>query len=256
MINLTVAHGIATLTIDRPERRNAVDTMTAEALYEAWGRIDGDPEIKVTVLTSTDCGTFSAGMDLKEASEIRRTRNVDVLSMLRDPFMERMGAVRKPVIAAMTGDFAGAGMLMAVLADLRVGLAGTTGGIPEAQRGRGSPWAVPMLWMVPQALFMEMVLTGEMMPIEHLHRLGFVNYVEATPDAVRVRAARIANRIRDNAPLSVEAGKASIRAAAALGRDAGLAEAKRLHEAVYDSLDAEEGPRAFAEKRAPVWRGR
>lgn len=253
---VAVEDGIATISINRPERRNAIDTETAERLFEAWEEVDRTEAIKVAILTSSDCGTFSAGMDLKEAAEIRRDRGVDVLTLLRDPFMERMRAVRKPVIAAMTGHFAGAGMMMAVHADLRVALAGTSGGITEVQRGRGSPWAVPMLWMVPQALFAEMALTGDMVAAETLHHHGFLNYVEPDPDAVRARARALAARIRDNAPLSVSAAKWSIRAAQDLGCEAGLAEAKGLHEVVYGSEDAQEGPRAFAEKRRPVWTGR
>lgn len=251
-----VADGIATLTINRPARRNAIDTDTAERLFAAWEAVDADPAVKVAVLTSSDCGTFSAGMDLKEAAEIRRERGVDILSVMRDPFMERMGIVKKPVIAAMTGHFAGAGIMMAVHADLRVAMAGTSGGITEVQRGRGSPWAVPMLWMLPQGLFTEMALTGEMVAAETLRRCGFINYVEPDPEAVRARARSLAIRIRDNAPLSVTAAKASIRAAMDLGCEAGLKEAKRLHEVVYASDDAQEGPRAFAEKRAPNWAGR
>ncbi|MDB5591708.1 enoyl-CoA hydratase-related protein [Enterovirga sp.] len=251
-----VDQGIATITLNRPERRNAINVATANRLRELWDEIDADPAVRVVIVTSADCGTFSAGMDLKEAAEIRRERGVDVLDLVRDPFMERMRAVEKPLVAAMTGHFLAAGIMMAVNCDLRVGLAGTVGGITEVQRGRGSPWAVPMLWMLPQAVFSELALTGEPMSIERLQGLGFINYVEPTPDAVRARASALAGRIRDNAPLSVGAAKASIKAAMALGCDAGIAESKRLHVPVYASEDAKEGPRAFAERRAPAWTGR
>lgn len=255
-LRFTVDTGIATIAINRPERRNAIDTRTADLLYNCWETIDCDEAIRVAILTSSDCGTFSAGMDLKEAAEIRRERDVDILSVIRDPFMERMRALRKPLIAAMTGHFAGGGFLLALNCDLRIGAAGTSGGITEVQRGRGSPWAVPLLWTLPQAIFMEMALAGDMVSIERLHHFGFINYVEPTPEAVRSRAAGLAGRIRDNAPLSVGAAKASILAASELGSTRGLEEAKRLHEPVYASEDAKEGPRAFAEKRKPRWAGR
>ena len=106
-------------------------------------------------------------------------------------------------IAAMTGHFAAGGMVLSLNSDLRVGLAGTKGGITEAKLGRGSPWAVPMLWLLPQPLLMELTLTGELLEVERFHALGFVNYVEPTPDAVRQRACQLAARIRDNAPLIV-----------------------------------------------------
>jgi enoyl-CoA hydratase/carnithine racemase len=251
-----VESGIASITLNRPERRNALSIAAAERLYQIWGEIDADDSVRVVVLTAADCGTFCAGMDLKEAAEIKRERNCDILDVLTDPFYERMRSVSKPIIAAMTGHFAAGGMVLALNSDLRVGLAGTKGGITEAKLGRGSPWAVPMLWMLPQPILLEMTLTGEMVDIERLHALGFVNYVEPTPDAVRQRAYQLAARIRDNAPLTVQAGKASLLAAMSLGCEGGFARAKEIYKPVYASEDAQEGPRAFAEKRAPRWHGR
>ena len=251
-----VDSGIATITLNRPERRNALSIAAAERLHQIWGEIDADDSVRAVVLTAADCGTFCAGMDLKEAAEIKRERNCDILDVLTDPFYERMRSVKKPIIAAMTGHFAAGGMVLSLNSDLRVGLAGTKGGITEAKLGRGSPWAVPLLWMLPQAILLEMTLTGEMVDIERLHALGFVNYVEPTPDAVRERALQLATRIRDNAPLTVQAGKASLLAALSLGCNAGFARAKEIYKPVYASEDAQEGPRAFAEKRPPRWLGR
>lgn len=251
-----VTDGVATITLNRPKRRNALSIAAAGRLHALWGVIDADDSVRVVILDATDCGTFCAGMDLKEAAEIKRTRGVDILDVLQDPFYERMRHVTKPIIAAMTGHFAGGGMVLALNADLRVGLAGTMGGITEAKIGRGSPWGVPLVWMLPQAVLMEMTLTGEMLSVERLQQLGFVNYVEPTADGVRQRARRLAVRIRDNAPLSVQVGKESILRAMTLGCDAGFEAAKELYKRVYSSQDAQEGPRAFAEKRAPCWVGR
>lgn len=251
-----VADGIATITLNRPAQRNALSIAANERLFRIWAQVDGDQAVRVVVLTSADCGTFCAGMDLKEAAQVKAERGVDILEVLPDPFYERMRTVAKPIIAAMTGHFAAGGMVLALNSDLRVGLAGTRGGITEAKLGRGSPWAVPLLWMLPQALLMEMTLTGELVPIEQLHALRFVNYVEATPDAVRARARQLAVRIRDNAPLTVQASKASLVAAMSLGCEAGVTQAKELFRPVYASEDAQEGPLAFAQKRAPLWKGR
>jgi len=242
--------------LNRPERRNALSIAAAQRLFQLWDEIDSDEAIRVVVLTSADCGTFCAGMDLKEASQIMQGRDCDILDLVPDPFYERMRSVTKPVIAAMTGHFAAGGMLLAANSDLRVGLAGTKGGITEARLGRGSPWAVPLLWAMPQAVLMEMVLTGELVDIERFRALGFVNYVEPTPDRVRDRAYELAARIRDNAPLTVRAGKASLLAGMSLGCDAGFQRAKEIHKPVYASADAREGPRAFTEGRVPRWQGR
>jgi enoyl-CoA hydratase/carnithine racemase len=251
-----VSNGIATITLNRPARRNALSVAMAERMYALWEAVDADDAIKVAIVTAADCGVFCAGMDLAEAAAIRQERDVDILDVLRDPFYERMRAIRKPVIAALNGHFTAAGMVLALNADLRVGLAGTCGGIAEVRVGRGTPWAVPMLWMLPQAVLLEMLLTGELLPVERLHAVGFVNYIEPTPEAVRERALALAAAIVRNAPLSVRAAKAGVRLGAALGAEAGLAASKELHKAVYASEDAREGPRAFAEKRTPIWKGR
>tara|TARA_R110002072_G_scaffold154132_10_gene303837 strand:+ start:2549 stop:3334 length:786 start_codon:yes stop_codon:yes gene_type:complete len=248
--------GIATLTLNRPERRNALSVGAANRLYDLWSEVDRRDDIRVAILTSAPCGTFCAGMDLKEAAELREQQGVDILSLIRDPFHDRMRAVRKPIVAAMTGHFSAGGFMLALNCDIRVGMVGTSGGITEAKVGRGCPWAMPVLWQLPQAVVMEMILGAEMINIERFYSLGFINFVESDAEAVMRRAKGIAERIRDNAPLSVLAGKESVLRTIDLGCAAGIEEAKRIHEVVYSSEDAQEGPRAFSEKRAPVWQGR
>lgn len=255
-IEVSVEEGIATVLINRPDRKNALSVAAANGLADAWDRIEADSNIRAVILTSADCGVFSAGLDLKEAAEIARNEQIDILSRMRDPFHERMRTCSKPIIAAMTGSLMAGGMMLSLMCDLRVGLKGTKAGITEVKIGRGSPWAAPALYMLPQAILMEIVLTGDLMPIERLHDYGFTNYLEDTPDAVRSRAMDLARRIAAGAPLSVTAAKASVRATMDLGCRAGLVEGARLHEVVYASQDAIEGPKAFAEKRKPVWQGR
>tara|TARA_Y100001933_G_scaffold250063_1_gene285797 strand:- start:885 stop:1739 length:855 start_codon:yes stop_codon:yes gene_type:complete len=254
-IDVKIEDGIATVCINRPERKNALSVAATNGLTDAWERIEADDSVRAAILTSADCGVFSAGLDLKEATQIKRDEGVDILSKMRDPFHETMRACKKPIIAAMTGSLMAGGMMLTLNCDLRVGLKGTKVGITEVKIGRGSPWAAPALSMLPQPILMEMVLTGDLMPIERLHDYGFTNYLEDTPDAVRARALDLAKRIASAAPLSVVAAKASVRATMDLGCAKGLEEGKRLHEVVYASNDAIEGPKAFAEKRAPVWTG-
>lgn len=248
--------GIVEVRIDRPQSRNAMSVAVFNGLTDAWRRVNDDETIQVLILTSSDCGTFCAGMDLKEAAAIKAREGRDITEFIADPFQRAMRSVRVPMIAAMTGSFTAGGMMLSLNCDLRIGLRGTQGGIAETKVGRGSPWGVPLLWMLPQAVLMEMTLTGEFVRIERLHALGFVNHVADTPDAVRATAMEIAQRIEANAPLSVRAGKASILRAAAVGVEDGLDEALRIYANVYASEDAQEGMRAFAEKRAPRWTGR
>ena len=255
MVSYTVTNGIATIKLNRPERKNALSVAANERLVKCWQQVEHDEGVRAVVLTSTDCGVFCSGMDLKETAQLAE-QGRDIIQLLKDPFFDCMRQVRKPIIAAMTGHFTAGGMVLAMNSDLRVGLAGTWGGIAEARRGRGSPWAVPLLWMMPQAILMEMIVTAEPIAIERLHSLGFVNYMEPTPDAVRARAYSLAESIVKNAPLSVMAGKQSLLKGVALGGEAGAVAARELHRPVYASQDAQEGPRAFAEKRTPQWTGR
>jgi enoyl-CoA hydratase len=255
-VHYSLDHSIAAVTIDRPERKNALSVEAMNALTDIWERVEADVGVRVVILTSSDCGVFSAGLDLKQASEIRARDGVDILSLMRDPMQTAMRKVTKPIIAAMTGSLMAGGMLLALQCDLRVGLSGTRAGITEVRMGRGTPWAVPLLWMLPQPLLMELLLTGETMPIERLAAHGFINYLESTPDAVRACARDLAMKIIEGAPLSIKAAKASVLAGMDLGCAAGLVEANRLHIETHASLDAIEGPRAFAEKRRPVWQGR
>ena len=227
------ADGIATITLNRPEARNALSVGASNRLHEIWEAIDRSASIRAVILTSADCGTFCAGMDLKEAARIKQERGEDVLTLIKDPMHQRMRRVRQPIVAAMTGHATAGGVLLSLNADLRVGLAGTRLGITEAKMGRGSPWAVPLVSMMPQPILMELVLTGELMPIERFQALGFVNYVEATPDAVRERARALAASIRDNAPLSVMAAKQAVLAAMNLGCDEAFERAMAIYEPVY-----------------------
>lgn len=185
-IRYEVDGGIAVVTIDRPERKNALSWQAMEGLTDAWQRAESDAAIRVVILTSADCGVFCAGMDLKQTAEIRAREGVDMISKACDPMQSNMRSITKPIIAAMTGSLMAGGMMLSLNCDLRVGLRGTRAGITEVKMGRGTPWSVPLLWMLPQPILMDMLLTGETMPIERLLDYGFVNYLEETPDACGV----------------------------------------------------------------------
>src|SRR5437764_5308512 len=113
-VRYAVDEGIATITIDRPERKNALSVEAMNALTDAWERVEADRQVRVVILTSADCGVFSAGLDLKQASEIRARDGVDILSLMRDPMQTTMRKVSKPIIAAMTGSLMAGGMLLAL----------------------------------------------------------------------------------------------------------------------------------------------
>lgn len=247
--------GIATITINRPKQRNALSISVSNGLNKLWQKIDETPSIRVVILTSADCGTFCAGLDLKEAARMKTETGEDILTFHKDAFQSRMRRLKVPIIAAMTGHVAAGGMMLSLNSDIRIGMSGSKIGITETKIGRGSPWGMPLVWMLPEPILMEMTMTGDMYPIERLRELGFINYLEADADAVRLKARQLAERIRDNAPLSVIAGKRAILTAMSVGSDAGLETAWHIYREAYASNDAQEGPRAFAEGRPPVWTG-
>lgn len=242
---------VAIITINRPESRNAINRAVREGLTAAWQRFETDPAACVAILTGAGERAFCAGMDLKEASATG-------LKVPPRGFIPTLGdaiQVSKPTIAAVNGLAVAGGWLFAQMCDLCVAAEHATFAITEARVGRGTPWAAPLIHMLPQRIMMELLLTGEPMSAARLQQLGYVNEVVSAAQLLP-RSLQLAERIAANAPLTVRAARALVYAATECGRSEALRSGDRLFEPVYLSEDAQEGPRAFAEKRPPVWRGR
>ena len=243
--------GVAWLVIDRPEARNAINRAVGAGLWDGFRRFEADPAAAVLVLTGAGDAAFSAGADLKEMAALGMTVPP------RDwvPHLGRDLRVTKPVVAAVNGAALGGGFLLAQMCDLCMAAESARFGITEARWGRGAPWAAPLPWLVPPRVALELLLTGEPIDARRAHEVGLVNRVVPDPE-LRSEAGRLARRIADNAPLSVRAAKAMVLATAGRDLDAAVEEGWRLFQPVYLSEDAQEGPRAFVEKRPPVWKGR
>lgn len=242
------ADGIGWLTIDRPEARNALDSRARAQLWQAMRQFRDDADAEVLVMTGTGEKAFCAGGDLNEmATTELRVPPPDFL-----PYLNRNLEVDKPVIAAVNGVALGGGFLLAQMADLCIAAEHATFGITEARWGRGAPWAAPLPWLIPPRVALEMLMTGEPISAARGYELGLVNRV-VPGDELRATATAVAARIAGNAPLSVRASKAMVYAAAERGWREALDEADRIFEPVYLSDDAQEGPRAFRERRAPRW---
>jgi enoyl-CoA hydratase/carnithine racemase len=150
--------------------------------------------------------------------------------------------------------FAG-GFLLAQQCDLCVAADTARFAISEVKVGRGVPWAAPLPWLIPPRIALQILLTGDPIDARRAYEAGLVNEVVPAAELADT-AQRLAERIAGNAPLSVRAAKRTVRLVAELPLAAAYAEAERIWEPVYLSEDAQEGPAAFRDKRAPRWKGR
>jgi enoyl-CoA hydratase/carnithine racemase len=250
VVGYRLEDGVAWLVIDRPEARNAINQAVGKGLWEGFRRFEEDPAAAVLVLTGAG-EAFCAGADLKEMAALGLT--VPPRDMA--PNLGRNLHVTKPVIAAVNGPAFGGGFLLAQMCDLCVAGTSAQFAITEARWGRGAPWAAPLPWLVPPRVAMELLLTGEPIDARRAYEVGLVNRVVPDPE-LRSEAGRLARRVAGNAPLSVRAAKAMVQASAGRDLDEAVEEGWRLFEPVYLSEDAQEGPRAFVERRPPSWKGR
>ena len=238
------------LTINRPEARNALNREVREGLFDGFRRFSADPAARVLVLTGAGDRAFCAGGDLKEMA-------ADALQVPPPDFLPQPGRnidVGKPVIAAVNGVAYAGGFLLAQNCDLVVAADTARFAITEVKVGRGAPWAAPLPWLIPPRVAMQLLLTGDPIDAARAHQLGLVN--EVVPlEGLRDAAQALAERIAANAPLSVLAAKATVRLMADLPLAEAYQRAEEIWAPVYRSQDAQEGPRACAERRQPVWRG-
>ena len=250
-VRYEVTSGVAWLTIDRPEARNALSQPVREGLFAGVRRFNGDESAKVLVLTGAGDRAFCAGGDLKEMADTALTvPPVDFV-----PQFGRNILIDKPTIAAVNGVAYAGGFMLAQYCDLVIAAESARFAVTEVKVGRGSPWAAPLSWLVPPRVAMEILLTGDPLSAARAHEVGLVNRV--VPDAdLRAETQALAERIAGNAPLSVRAAKKTAYLSARMGMAEAFDEAERIWEPVYTSADAQEGPAAFRDKRTPVWTGR
>lgn len=242
--------GALVMALARPERRNAIDRATSQAMAEALAELEVDGALRVGVLTGRG-GVFSAGMDLKafaagERPELARGGLCGLTE----------GACAKPLIAAVEGFALAGGCELALACDLIVASETAVFGLPEVERGlvAGSGGLVRLPRRIPQAIALEYALTGERMDARTAHRWGLVNRLTPPGEAL-AGALALAERIAANAPLSVAATKRIVAEAPSWPAGEVWERQRPIVDAVVGSHDALEGARAFAEKRAPVWRG-
>jgi len=255
-IDFTLEDDIAVVTINRPERLNAMDAEHYSGLSEAWRRVRDDDAIRVAIVTGAGERAFTVGADIK--SFVARPSGLDEMWLTqKDQLLNRGLEVWKPVIAAVNGLCLGGGMTLLFATDLRVAAEHATFSLAEVKRGviAGNGGTQRVLRQLPHAIGMEMLLTGDSIDAAAAARWGLVNKV--VPAAGLMDAAMTyARHIAMNAPLAVQAAKEL----AIRSRDLDLVSGLRLEQLVNRMLqfseDATEGPQAFAEKRPARFKGR
>lgn len=245
-----VADKVAVITLNRPEKRNALNAAVRQGLWDAWRRFEADDTARVAILTGAGDKAFCAGADLAEMSADRR--GVPPADFMPD--LGRNIEITKPTIAAVRGIAYAGGWRLVQMSDLCVAGSSARFAITEVLVGRGMAWAAPMVHMIPPRVFLELMMTGQPITAQRAYELGFVNRV-VDDAAVMTESHVLAQSIVAGAPLVSAAAKRMLRAAMGVGAEAGLRAAEAIFEPVYESADAKEGPLAFREKRKPNWRG-
>jgi enoyl-CoA hydratase len=242
--------GILEVTINRPEARNAMSKVAAEAIAAAMDRLDAEADLRCAILTGAG-GTFCSGMDLKGflSGEMPVAGNRGFGGLTE-------WTPRKPVIAAVDGYALAGGMELALACDLIVANVNAKFGIPEAKRGlvAAGGGVVQLPRLLPRPLAMEMALTGDPITAQRGYELGLVNRVT---DGPAIEAAReLARAIAENGPLALIASKGIIRDSWLWAADEVNARQGPYIAQVFASEDAREGATAFAQKRKPNWQGK
>lgn len=242
--------GILTVTINRPEAKNAMTKAAAEGIAAAMDRLDSDDTLRVGILTGAG-GTFCSGMDLKGflRGESPSIEGRGFGGIVQKPPV-------KPLIAAVEGYALAGGLELMIACDLVVASSTAKFGIPEVKRGLvAAAGGVMMLPdQIPERVAMELALTGEFISAQRAYELGLINRVVDGPalDAAKELAAKIVA----NGPLAVKVSKQIVRQSRGWPMDERYARQTQLIAPVFVSHDAREGAAAFAEKRAPNWTGK
>ncbi|MBN1103186.1 MAG: enoyl-CoA hydratase/isomerase family protein [Deltaproteobacteria bacterium] len=243
----------AYITLNRPKQNNAINLTVRQGLCDAWEEIDRDPDIYTAVITGGE-DIFSTGQDLQELAQFKEK---DPLGDLPLNDLRTFGAhVQKPVIAAIGGYCLGFGFLMTMVgADIRIASDGARFGMPEVKVAVPPSIGIPPIVArhFPPAMAMELFLTGDEMSAEEAHRVGFVNKI-VPPGKLLSTAQAYAEKINRFSPLIVKNIKKVFKEVIAPDpKDIAFSDAMCM--LGRHSQDYLEGPRAFKEKRKPVWKG-
>ncbi len=255
-IDFALEDGVAVVTINRPERRNALDAEHYEGLSQAWTRVRDDPAVRVAIITGAGDKAFCAGADIKSWVG----RNVELAELWltqKGQLLNRGLEVWKPIIAAVNGVCVGGGVTLLLATDIRVAVEEATFGLAEVKRGiiAANGGTQRVMQQLPHCIAMEMLLTGDAMDAATAARWGLVNKV-VPRERLLPTAMEYARRIGANAPLAIQAAKELAIRSRDMDLPTGLRMEQMVNRILQQSEDNKEAKAAFAEKRPPVFKGR
>lgn len=250
-VEVVARDGVQIITINRPEAKNALNGAVARGIAAAIDDLDANDALRVGVLTGAG-GTFSSGMDLKAflTGDLPLVEGRGLGGLTQAP-------PRKPLIGAVEGWAVAGGFELLLACDLVVAAETARLGVPEVKRAlvAGAGAALLLAQRIPQAIALEMLLTGAPITAQRAAELGLVNRVTVDGGALD-GAIELARAIAANGPLAVVVTKQIARSAPDWSLEEGWTKQDDLMQPVFLSEDAREGATAFAEKRSPVWKGR
>jgi len=250
---------VVTLTVNRPDARNALDGPTVDALTAAFDAIDNDASVRCAILTGAGDRAFVAGADIKAMAGLDRAGGL-AFAERGHRMADLMEALRVPVVAAVNGFALGAGLELALACDFIYAARTAKMGMPEVGLGviPGFGGTQRLALRVGVARAREMIYSGVIIDADEALRIGLCNAV-TEPDALMPRVRALAARIAGNAPLAVQAAKQTVTPGTLRGPDEPLAAALAVERdqfgALFATQDQKEGMRAFVEKRPPAWKG-
>ena len=246
---------VGIVIINRPEKMNALNTITRQEILRAFEELKNDETIRVVVITGSGDKAFIAGADI---SEFAGKTALEQRELMRGPrAFDSVEDFPKPVIAMINGYALGGGCELALACDIRIASAKAKLGQPEIKLGiipgGGGTQRLPRL--VGEGKAMELILTGDMIDAEEALRIGLVNHV-VPPEQLEAKTMEIANRIAEMSPVALAMAKQAVKNAARLDLRSGLETELDVFSLCFSSEDKEEGVRAFLEKRKPAFKGR
>jgi enoyl-CoA hydratase/carnithine racemase len=251
---------VATVTLNRPESYNALNFQLWRELTDAWIQLKADPEVWTIILTGAGDKAFCAGQDLKEMAQLKEEAEQQgrpYTSSMPEATPTKYLEMPKPVIAAINGVAIGGGLELALASDIRIAADHARMGLLEVSRGimpgAGGTQRLPRV--IPFGIALELLMTAKLMDAREAYRIGLVNKVVPLADLIST-AQELAATINENAPLAVRAVKEAAYKGLQMPLNEGLRFETLLLSHLRQSEDSREGPKAFAEKRKPVFRGR